>query len=59
MENKRAEIRIQLVEGDNKVTTSMYLENYNKNNKGLNEGLGDTMIQSLIKELENTKQKSQ
>jgi len=56
MDNK-ARIEIKIIDGDNKVSTSMYLENYLKV-KGLHQiQLGDDMIGSLIEELENIKQK--
>ena len=55
MENTKAQIRIQLVEGDKVVTTSMYLEEYSKIKFLHNIHLGDDMIESLIAELENIK----
>ncbi len=55
--NNKARIEIKVIDGDNKVSTSMYLENYLKV-KGLHQiTLGDDMIGSLIEELENIKQK--
>ena len=55
--NNKARIEIKVIDGDNKVSTSMYLENYLKV-KGLRQiTLGDDMIGSLIEELENIKQK--
>ena len=56
--NNKARIEIKVIDGDNKVSTSMYLENYLKV-KGLHQiTLGDDMISSLIEELENIKQKT-
>jgi hypothetical protein len=56
MENTKAQIRIELVEGDKKVSTSMYLENYSKIKFLHNIHLGDDMIETLIQEF--NKQKS-
>jgi hypothetical protein len=53
MENTKAQIRIQLVEGDKVVTTSMYLEEYSKIKFLHNIHLGDDMIDSLINELKD------
>jgi hypothetical protein len=55
MENTKAQIRIELVEGDKKVSTSMYLENYSKLKFLHNIHLGDDMIESLIQEFNNQK----
>ena len=55
MENKKAQIRIELVEGDKKVSTSMYLENYSKLKFLHNIHLGDDMIETLIQEFNNQK----
>ena len=56
MDNK-ARIEIKIIDGDNKVSTSMYLENYSQIRFLHNIHLGDDMIGSLIEELENIKQK--
>ena len=55
MENTKAQIRIELVEGDKKVSTSMYLENYSKLKFLHNIHLGDDIIESLIQEFNNQK----
>jgi len=55
MENTKAQIRIELVEGDKKVSTSMYLENYSKLKFLHNIHLGDDMIETLIQEFNNQK----
>lgn len=55
--NNKARIEIKVIDGDNKVTTSMYLENYLKVKELHQITLGDDMIGSLIAELENIKQK--
>jgi hypothetical protein len=57
MENTKAQIRIQLVEGDKSVTTSMYLENYSKIKFLHNIHVGDDMIESLIQEFNKQKDK--
>jgi hypothetical protein len=57
MENTKAQIRIQLVEGDKVVTTSMYLEEYSKIKFLHNIHLGDDMIESLIEEFNKQKEK--
>jgi len=57
MENTEAQIRIELVEGDKKVSTSMYLENYSKIKFLHNIHLGDDMIESLIQEFNKQKDK--
>jgi hypothetical protein len=57
MENTKAQIRIQLVEGDKVVTTSMYLEEYSKIKFLHNIHLGDDMIESLIAEFNKQKDK--
>jgi hypothetical protein len=57
MENTKAQIRIQLVEGDKSVTTSMYLEEYSKIKFLHNIHLGDDMIESLIQEFNKQKNK--
>jgi hypothetical protein len=57
MENTKAQIRIQLVEGDKVVTTSMYLEEYSKIKFLHNIHLGDDMIESLIAEFNKQKNK--
>jgi len=56
--NNKATIEIKIIDGDNKVTTSMYLEEYSKIKFLHNIHLGDDMIGSLIAELENIKQKT-
>jgi len=56
MENTEAQIRIELVEGDKKVSTSMYLAQYSMIKFLHNIHLGDDMIESLIQEF--NKQKS-
>ena len=48
--NERAQIRIELIEGDKKITTSMYLDNYLKTKELHQIPLGDDMIGSLIEE---------
>ena len=53
MENTEAQIRIELVDGDKKVSTSMYLAQYSMIKFLHNIHLGDDMIQSLIDELKN------
>ena len=55
MENTKAQIRIELVEGDKKVSTSMYLEKYSKIKFLHNIHLGDDMIETLIQEFNNQK----
>ena len=55
--NNKARIEIKVIDGDNKVTTAMYLENYLKVKELHQITLGDDMIGSLIAELENIKQK--
>jgi hypothetical protein len=55
--NNKARIEIKVIDGDNKVSTSMYLEEYSKIKFLHNIHLGDDMIGSLIEELENIKQK--
>ena len=55
--NNKARIEIKIIDGDNKVSTSMYLEEYSKIKFLHNIHLGDDMIGSLIEELENIKQK--
>jgi hypothetical protein len=55
MENPKAQIRIELVEGDKKVSTSMYLEKYSKLKFLHNIHLGDDMIETLIQEFNNQK----
>jgi hypothetical protein len=50
MENTEAQIRIELVEGDKKVSTSMYLAQYSMIKFLHNIHLGDDMIESLIQE---------
>ena len=55
--NNKATIEIKIIDGDNKVSTSMYLEEYSKIKFLHNIHLGDDMIGSLIEELENIKQK--
>jgi hypothetical protein len=57
MENTKAQIRIQLVEGDKVVTTTMYLEEYSKIKFLHNIHLGDDMIESLIQEFNKQKNK--
>jgi hypothetical protein len=57
MENTKAQIRIQLVEGDKSVTTAMYLEEYSKIKFLHNIHLGDDMIESLIQEFNKQKEK--
>jgi hypothetical protein len=57
MENTKAQIRIQLVEGDKSVTTAMYLEEYSKIKFLHNIHLGDDMIESLIEEFNKQKEK--
>jgi hypothetical protein len=57
MENTKAQIRIELVEGDKKVSTSMYLENYSKIKFLHNIHLGDDMIETLIQEFNKQKSK--
>ena len=57
MENTKAQIRIELVEGDKKVSTSMYLENYSKIKFLHNTHVGDDMIESLIEEFNKQKDK--
>jgi len=57
MENTKAQIRIQLVEGDKSVTTTMYLEEYSKIKFLHNIHLGDDMIESLIEEFNKQKEK--
>jgi hypothetical protein len=57
MENTKAQIRIQLVEGDTVVTTAMYLEEYSKIKFLHNIHLGDDMIESLIQEFNKQKEK--
>jgi hypothetical protein len=56
--NNKARIEIKIIDGDNKVSTSMYLEEYSKIKFLHNIHLGDDMIGSLIAELENIKQKT-
>ena len=56
--NNKARIEIKIIDGDNKVSTSMYLENYSQIKFLHNIHLGDDMIGSLIEELENIKQKT-
>jgi hypothetical protein len=56
--NNKARIEIKVIDGDNKVTTAMYLENYLKVKELHQITLGDDMIGSLIAELENIKQKT-
>jgi hypothetical protein len=55
--NNKATIEIKIIDGDNKVSTAMYLEEYSKIRFLHNIHLGDDMIGSLIEELENIKQK--
>jgi hypothetical protein len=55
--NNKATIEIKIIDGDNKVSTSMYLEEYSQIRFLHNIHLGDDMIGSLIEELENIKQK--
>ena len=57
MENTKAQIRIELVEGDKKVSASMYLENYSKIKFLHNTHVGDDMIESLIEEFNKQKDK--
>ena len=56
--NNKARIEIKVIDGDNKITTAMYLENYLKVKELHQITLGDDMIGSLIAELENIKQKT-
>jgi hypothetical protein len=57
MNNERAQIRIELIEGDKKITTSMYLDNYLKTKELHGIPLGDDMIGSLIEEFNKQKNK--
>ena len=57
MENTEAQIRIELVEGDKKVSTSMYLAQYSMIKFLHNIHLGDDMIESLIEEFNKQKNK--
>jgi hypothetical protein len=57
MENTEAQIRIELVEGDKKVSTSMYLAQYSMIKFLHNIHLGDDMIESLIQEFNKQKDK--
>jgi hypothetical protein len=57
MENTEAQIRIELVDGDKKVSTSMYLDNYLKTKELHQIPLGDDMIESLIQEFNKQKDK--
>jgi hypothetical protein len=57
MENTEAQIRIELVEGDKKVSTSMYLAQYSMIKFLHNIHLGDDMIESLIQEFNKQKNK--
>jgi len=57
MENTEAQIRIELVEGDKKVSTSMYLAQYSMIKFLHNIHLGDDMIESLIEEFNKQKDK--
>jgi len=56
--NNKARIEIKVIDGDNKVSTSMYLDNYLKTKELHQITLGDDMIGSLIEEFENIKQKT-
>jgi hypothetical protein len=57
MENTEAQIRIELVDGDKKVSTSMYLAQYSMIKFLHNIHLGDDMIESLIEEFNKQKNK--
>ncbi len=57
MENTEAQIRIELVDGDKKVSTSMYLAQYSMIKFLHNIHLGDDMIESLIQEFNKQKDK--
>jgi hypothetical protein len=50
--NQSGIIKIEVTKGDKVVTTSMYIDHYLKHTKIINSGIGDSMIQSVLSELD-------
>jgi hypothetical protein len=50
--NQSGIIKIEVIKDGKVATTSMYIDHYLKHTKIINSGIGDSMIQSVLSELD-------